>query len=169
MQPRLTASVPASRGRRTGRGTSRGSVTRKAIPLVAVALCVLGIACQDVYTVWTEEARSPDGLWIASARTEQHGGPGTAGIDTIVYLKWTRDSNPPQEVLGFACGGPVPRPFVLDNKANAGGTIDLRMKWLTPRHLEVAYNSGEGSLYFQVVKTGGIDISVRDLSGGMAH
>ncbi len=64
---------------------------------------------------------------------------------------------------GFFCEGPAARPYVLDNKANAGGTIDLTMKWTTPSHLEVTYD-GHASLDFQVVKMGGIDISVRDLS-----
>jgi hypothetical protein len=65
--------------------------------------------------------------------------------------------------LAFSCEGPVPRPYVLDNVANVGGTINLRMKWLTPSHLEVTY-SGHPDLYFQAVKVWGIDISVRDVS-----
>jgi hypothetical protein len=39
------------------------------------------------------------------------------------------------------------------------------MKWLDPSHLEVTYNKRlAGELYFQVVKTGGINIAVRDIS-----
>jgi hypothetical protein len=87
-----------------------------------------------------------------------------ASIDTTVYLKSTRFSNPPTKVLGFSCQGPVPRPYVLDNVANAGGTIDLTMKWLTPSHLEVTYSGRNGSLDFQVAKIRGIEISVQDLS-----
>jgi hypothetical protein len=37
------------------------------------------------------------------------------------------------------------------------------MKWLTPTHVEVTYD-GRGNLDFQVVKYGGVAISVRDLS-----
>ncbi len=67
-------------------------------------------------------------------------------------------------VLAFDCHGPVPRPYVLDNVANAGGTINLTMKWVTPSHMDVAYNGRAGDLDFQVVKIAGIDISVQDLS-----
>jgi hypothetical protein len=108
------------------------------------------------------EVRSPDGLWIASARTIQDGGFGSAHIDTIVYLKESNASRPPTEVLAFSCLGPAPRPYVLDN-ANAGGTIDLTMKWVTPSHLDVTYDR-HPDLYFQVAKYGGINISVQDLS-----
>ena len=55
------------------------------------------------------------------------------------------------------------RPYVLDNVANKGGSINLTMKWITPSHLEVTF-SGHPDLYFQVVKYAGIEISVRDLS-----
>lgn len=115
-------------------------------------------------TVWKAEVRSPDGLWIASAQTIQNGGFASAHIDTMVFLKWTRNSDSPQEVLGFSCLGPVPRPYVLDTAANAGGTIDLTMKWLSSSHLEVTYDK-HPDLYFQVIKIAGVDVSVRDLSG----
>src|SRR5205814_7685807 len=73
----------------------------------------------------------------------------------------------PDQVLGFSCLGPAPRPYVLDN-ANAGGTIDLTMKWVTPAHLDVTYDR-HPNLYFQVVKYSGINISVRDLSSEPAN
>jgi hypothetical protein len=66
------------------------------------------------------------------------------------------------EVLAFDCHDPAPRPYVLDN-ANAGGTIDLTMKWVTPSHLQVTYG-GRADLYFQAVKAFGVNISVQDLS-----
>jgi hypothetical protein len=135
----------------------------KPISLIIIGVCVSSFGCHDAPTIWTAEARSPDGLWIASARTIQNGGFGSAHIDTIVYLKGTKDANPPREVLGFSCDGPAPRPYVLNNVANAGGTINLTMKWVTPSHLNVTYDK-HLDLYFQVVKFAGIDISVQDLS-----
>jgi len=139
----------------------------KAISLTIIGVCVLASGCRDAPTIWMAEVRSPDGLWIASARTIQNGGFGSAHIDTIVYLKHSNVSQPPTEVLGFSCLGPAPRPYVLDN-ANAGGTIDLTMKWVTPSHLDVTYER-HPNLYFQVVKYGGINISVRDLSSEPAN
>lgn len=137
----------------------------KAISLVIVGICVPASGCRptiDSLTIWKAEVRSPDGLWIASVRTIQNGGFGSARIDTVVDLKQSRGSQPPVEVLAFDCPGPAPRPYVLDN-ANAGGTIDLTVKWVTPSHLHVTYDK-QPDLYFQVVKYDGISISVQDLS-----
>jgi hypothetical protein len=139
------------------------SAIHKAILLVIIGVCVLGSGCRDNAhpTIWTAEVRSPDGLFLAIARTDQNGGFGSASIDTMVFLK--QASQPPVMVLAFDCEGPAPRAYVLDNKANAGGTINLTMKWVSPSHLEVTYN-GHATLGFQAVKYAGIAISVRDLS-----
>jgi hypothetical protein len=135
---------------------------RRATLLLTIGLCVLGTGCRNAPIIWKAEARSPDGLWTASARTVQNGGFGTDSLNTVVYLKQTNRSGPPTEVLEFSCRGPAPRPYVLD-QANAGGTINLTMKWVTPSHLEVTYDNLP-DLDFQVVKFGGIDISAVDLS-----
>jgi hypothetical protein len=135
---------------------------RTSISLIIIGVCSLPFGCQQAPTIWVTEVRSPDGLWIASARTIQNGGFGSARIDTVVYLKQSNVSRPPTEVLAFSCLGPAPRPYVLDN-ANAGGTIDLTMKWVSPSHLAVTYDR-HPYLYFQVVKYGGVNISVQDLS-----
>ena len=139
----------------------------KLVSLIIPCIFVLVFGCRptlDDLTVWKGELRSPDGSWIASARTIQNGGFGSADIETIVYLNQNIASRPQTEVLGFDCRGPVPRPYVLDNVANAGGTINLTMKWVTPSHLDVTYNGDAGTLDFQVVKLAGIDISVQDFS-----
>lgn len=132
---------------------------------LAISACILISGCQRAPTIWKAEAPSPDGLWLAIAQAEQNGGFGSASIDTTVGLKRTDgtvNSGHPTEVLEFFCQGPAPRPYVLDS-ANAGGTIGLTMKWLTPSHLEVTYN-GKADLNLQVVKLAGIYISLRDLS-----
>jgi len=138
---------------KTGKGNR--SPFRTATKLIIVGVCLLG-ACQDVATTWSAEARSPDGLWLATARSQQWGGPGTAYDATTVYLKWIRGAQPPTQVLGFS---------------HQYATMDLRMKWITPTHLEVTYGPSAKpgdhvSLDFQAVKCGGVDISVRDLSSG---
>ena len=143
-------------------GADTRAAIRRATLLLTIGVGVSGTGCGNAPTIWKAEARSPDGLWIASVRTVQNGGFGSAHIDTMVYLKQTNRSEPPMEVLGLSCQGPAPRPYVLD-KANAGGTINLTMKWVTPSHLEVTYDN-HPDLYFQVVKYAGIEISVRDLS-----
>lgn len=119
-------------------------------------------------TIWEEAVRSPDGLWLASAETVQNGGFGSAAIQTMVYLRQAEGSQPPTEILEFWCEGPVPRPYVLDNVANKGGTINLTMTWLTASHLDVTYGD-HARLDFQAVKFAGIEISVRDLSKAKAN
>jgi hypothetical protein len=132
---------------------------RKAILFLIVGVCVLGSGCQDVATTWSAEARSPDGLWLATARSQQWGGPGTAYDATVVYLKWIQGSQPPTQVLGFS---------------HQYATMNLKMEWLTPTHLYVTYGPSARpgdhvSLDFQAIKCGGIEISVRDLSGGTTN
>ena len=168
MQPVRFDTEVASRRRRIQRDAAGRCPVRRAVSLFILGGCVLA-ACSGASTVWKADVRSPDGSWIASASTTQIGGPGTDAIDTVVYLKPTKYSNPPQEILAFSSEGPVPRPYVLDNKANAGGTIDLSMKWIAPSHLEVTYDGRRARLNFQVVKYLEIDISVRDLSSETKH
>jgi len=150
------------------RAGARFAVPRP-IPLIVIGVCILSVGCQKAHeTIWKAEVRSPNALWLASADAVQNGGFGSAAIQTSVYLKRIAVSGPPVQVLLFSCPGPAPRPYVLDNKANAGGTIDLVMKWLTPSHLEVTYD-GHADLDFQVVKYGGVAISVRTLSDNAAR
>jgi hypothetical protein len=130
---------------------TRSSIHKTGSLIVLWVCVVLGVGCQDVQTIWSAEARSPDGHWLAIANTIQHFGPGTAGIVTIVYLKW--NSNPPREVLLFS-----------PDERDTSHTINLAMKWVSPSHLDVTYN-GHATLDVQTVKFGGIDISVRSLSG----
>ncbi len=139
-------------------------MTRRPAFLILVGLCLLGVNCGPS-TVWEEKVASPSGSWIATAKTEQNGGPGNDWIITEVFLEYANMAETRREVLAFSCEGAVPHPYTLDNKANAGGTIDLTMKWLTPTHLEVTFNgSAGGTLEFQAVKYHEIDISVRDVS-----
>jgi hypothetical protein len=71
----------------------------------------------------------------------------------MVYLNWTAGSQPPVQILNLSYEHEVPR-----------GITNVEMKWLTPTRLEVTYK-GNPSIAFQAVKCGGVDISVRDLSG----
>jgi hypothetical protein len=139
----------------------------KTILLGFFAATILASGCKNAPTIWKAEVRSPDGLWIASVRTVQNGGFGSARIDTVVYLRQANGSQPPVEVLALDCPGPAPRPYVLSD-ANAGGTIDLTMKWLSPSHLHIAYDK-HPDLYFQAIKLDGISISVQDLSSEPNH
>jgi hypothetical protein len=129
-------------------------------------LCLSVNGChRDVPTIWHSELKSPDGAWVAIAHTEQDGGFGSAYIGTSVDLERTNGTvnrGKPFNVLNFDCLGPAPHAYVLDN-ANAGGTIDLHMRWLTPSNLEVTYN-GKATVNLQVARFAGVNVSLRDWS-----
>src|SRR5437588_13094224 len=93
-----------------------------AVAPVIVGTCLLASGCRDATTTWSAEARSPDGNWLASARSQQWGGPGTAHDATTVSLK--QGTQPAGEGLG---------------SSPAASTMNLRVNWLTPRHFEVTY------------------------------
>jgi hypothetical protein len=127
--------------------------------LAVLGLCVLGDGCQDVATTWSAEARSPDGNWLATARTQQWGGPGTAYDATTVYLEQVKTSQPPTQVLLFSHQYP---------------TMNLKMEWVTPTHLDVTYGvstrpGDQLSLDFQVAKISGIDISVQAMPSAASN
>ena len=121
----------------------------KAIALLSITVCVSLSGCGPK-TIWSAEARSPDGHWVASART-QYSGPGNAGLYTTVELTRTSGQKSPMEIL------------LLDYQAAYPSEADVKMIWLTPSHLELAYGV-HATFDFQVVKCAGIDISARDSS-----
>jgi len=123
------------------------SAFRETMLLLIVSVCVLLYGCSSVSTIWSSEVRSPDGRWVAMALTEQHGGPGNAALQTTVFLRHVKGPQSPIEILLFT----------QDAKS-----IDLKMNWPTPSHLEVTYRQ-PAILDFQAVKCAGVDISVRDL------
>jgi len=121
---------------------------------VAIVAFLLTAACNGGGTVtWSAESRSPDGRWLAVARTTEYGGFGTASTETTVEL---RDTSAPsvvrssQQVLGFMNDGPA---------------LALKMSWLSSEHLDVTYRGDPKILYFQVVKTSGLEISTSNVLG----
>jgi len=133
---------------------SRRSGVLKATSLITAAVCVLLSGCkgEGSETIWSAEARSPDGSRVASARTVANSGFGTGYIWTAVYLISTKGSQPPTSILQLS-----------DTFEKPSDEITVEMKWLTPTHLELTYK-GHQTLDFQAVKCFGVDISVRDLS-----
>ena len=119
--------------------------------LLAICLCIFLPGCKnDTATISAKESRSPDGLWLAIARTNLYGGPGTAGVITTVSLKPVDGTKSSIEVLQLS---------------QKEVSVDLKMNWLTSSHLEVTYTK-PASLDFLAIKCAGIDISARNLSNG---
>ena len=116
-----------------------------------IAACVLLLslpACKSYVVTYEETVKSPDGEWIAFANTKEYGAfPGTAHIDTMVYLKWI--NNRPVEILSFA-----------NDVAYPPGITRVQMKWVTPSHLDVKYDSHNARVDFQAISCADINITL---------
>jgi hypothetical protein len=131
---------------------------------MACCCCGLqGCTTKDALTVWKAAFPAPDGSYIATADTVQNGGFGSGSIETSVYLARAGQNYRPVEIIGLSCNGPMPHPYVLDNVANAGGSVNLTVKWIAPTHLHVTYR-GPAEITFQAVKFGHIVITLENLS-----
>jgi hypothetical protein len=129
----------------------RQTVACTALSLGIFVYCIM-VGCSGAKTIWSVEAKSPDGQWIASGRTDQYSGPGNAAVMTGVYLQRTQGDKRTEPVLSFS-----------DDQSPANARIIPTIEWLTPTHLQVSFNR-HPELDLQVVKYAGIEISVRDLS-----
>jgi hypothetical protein len=146
----------ANMGLSNKRGTSGVSSALRIILLLAFGIYAFAFGCTPA-TIWSAEARSPDGKIIASARATGANGFGNGGgIHTFAYLNWTTDSQPPTLILDL-----------VDN-TTAPADTNVEMKWLTPTHLELTY-AGNRVLGFQAVKWAGVDISVRTLTSAASN
>jgi hypothetical protein len=129
---------------------------RRIMPVVVVSACTLMASCGEDPTIWSATSASPDGRWLAIAHTVQHSGPGANGVETIVEIKEPAPSlfrriflKTSTKVLSFM---------------NDGASMGLKINWVTPSHLEVVFKDDPKMLYYQVVRTSGREISVRDLA-----
>ena len=132
------------------------AITRKFV-FFCMLLCIgVGFGCRKgVETIWAAEIKSPDGQWLAKAQADQRSGFGTDGAVTAVYLQPSNAARSPVLILAFS-----------QNPNAQTSIIDLKMKWVDGKHLEVSYKE-HPNLDFQAIKYAGIDISVRDLSDGI--
>jgi len=111
-----------------------------------LAICAFVSGCKDSAIIWSAESQSPDKHYVASARTEQYGGLGTAAVITTVYL--SQSGHSPVEI------------FSLSNEsAYPLGITAVNMTWITPSHLSITYK-GHATINFQAVKCAGVEITV---------
>jgi hypothetical protein len=108
-------------------------------------LCAAAVSCKNVATIWSTESPSPDGLWVATARTDQYSGPGNAAIASSVWLRRTKGRQ--DEINVFEAE--------QDTKS-----IGLTLNWMSPTHLQITYKEPV-NIDFQAIKCGLIDISVQ--------
>jgi hypothetical protein len=124
-----------------------------------LSLAISSLAgCHYDPTVWKKDFRSPDGAWIAKARTDQWGGFGSAYVATTVSLvrvDQTYNKGEPFDILGYPGGGQIPKTYVL-SEDNADR--DLQLQWLTPTHLVITHlSSVEPTL--EVIRFGNVDVT----------
>jgi hypothetical protein len=116
-----------------------------------IAACILSLAlsaCKSYVVTYEETVKSPESNWIAFANTKEYGAfPGTAHIDTAVYLKWL--NNPPIEILSF-----------VNDVAYPSGITKVQMQWVTPSHLDVKYDSHNARINFQAIMCANIHITL---------
>jgi hypothetical protein len=119
------------------------------VALFLVGVGLLGpFGCSEP-VVWSTESHSPDGMWIAKAETLETSGFGTGSVETRVAIRPANGSGSPEPVLRFAEGG---------------SDMGLKIQWDGPTHLVVLYRANPELLYYQVLKTSGLDISVQNTS-----
>ncbi len=100
------------------------SWTVKTILLLVLVVCSIASGCNESQTIWSTEARSPDGKMIATARAFANGGFGISGVPAIfVYLNWTTGSQKPIEIL---CVG---------NESDTSSDAAVGLNWLAESHL----------------------------------
>lgn len=126
----------------------RNATPRPARYLLAAALLVFASCDKNPVVIASSDVRSPDGEWLATALTDQYSGPGNAGLYEIVSLHRTAGLKDTTQVLLLDVGGKAP-------------PIAIKMVWLTNSHLEIEYQE-PAKVEFQVVRSAGVDISLRD-------
>jgi hypothetical protein len=111
--------------------------------LLGLGLLLSG--CRDAAIIQKEDVKSPDGHWTARMEIEQFGGPGTAGLQTHVYLVRTNTRNEPIEILSLS-----------DETVS---TAQVQIHWQDNRHLDIS-RFPDSEIEFQAIKCAGIEIAV---------
>lgn len=114
--------------------------------LVLAALSITLLGCGPKM-IWSTTSVSPDGKWIASARTQMWSGPGIGTVGSSVYLVRAHESHDPTEVVDYLEGAKSPRPQIEWRSVN-----DLVVRVPNPANLNL-----------QVVKFADIRISVESI------
>jgi hypothetical protein len=103
---------------------------------------------------------APGGAWVATARTRQEGGFGSAWVETTVSVKRLDGSvngGKPFDVLSYPGGGTISKAYVLSDQ---NADTDLQVTWSTPTLLQI-YHRSNVNLDLEVVRFANIDISFR--------
>ena len=134
----------------------------KTVIRFAISTVVFGsfLGCHDDPTVWRKDFRSPDGAWLATARTKQWGGFGSAWVETSVSIQrvdGTVNQGKPFDVFSYPGGGKIPKTYILSDE---NLDPDLQVSWLAPTRLQIAHLSAIDA-DLEVIRFSNVDISFR--------
>lgn len=116
--------------------------------LVVLAATVMLSGCgSNAVTTWTAHFPSPDGRWVAVARTYRYSGPGNDYVDTCLYLRSGYGDEKEVMVLSYA-----------------GIGSEMSVRWTAPSHLEVKLRK-HVEIDFEAVIFSTVTITVRNFSG----
>ena len=127
--------------------------------ITGVAALAMLLGCSDP-TVWKKDVLAPGGAWVATARTRQWGGFGSAWVETTVSVKkldGTVNDGKPFDVLSYPGGGAISKAYVLSDQ---NADTDLQLTWSAPTHLQI-YHRSDVNPDLEVVRFADIDISFR--------
>lgn len=125
---------------------------------VAAALAMLS-GCNNDPTVWKKDVPAPGGAWVATARTRQWGGFGSAWVETTVSIRkldGTVNRGKSFAVLSYP-GDRVSKAYVLSDE---NADTDLQLTWSGPTHLQI-YHRTDVVPDLEVVRFADIDVSFR--------
>lgn len=125
------------------------SMVRLALTGCMALLIMVTAGCDsEPVTIWSDSTSSPDGLWIATAHTDQVAGPGINAVATLVELQQTSNRATDHTViLGMS-----------NESAYPSGATAVKMHWSSNTSLDVSYPYG-AKVNFQVVLASGITIT----------
>lgn len=98
-----------------------------------VAALAMLSGCHNDPTVWEKDVLAPGGAWVATARTRQWGGFGSAWVETTVSLRklnGTVNRGKPFDILSYP-SGMISKAYVLSNE---NADTDLQLAWSGPTH-----------------------------------
>lgn len=137
------------------------SASRFAARMISAATSIATLAllsgCHNDPTVWKKDFPAPGGAWVATARTRQWGGFGSAWVETTVSvrkLNGTVNRGKPFDVLSYPSGR-ISKAYVLSDE---NADTDLQLTWSAPTHLQI-YHRSDVNPDLEVVRFADIDIS----------